>query len=258
MNTQSNTKQTKTRCAVYLRRSQDREDRQQLTIEKQDGAVAQIIQENNFLPKYYPPEERSAKKPGRPLFGEMLRDIEEGSVRHIAVWHLSRLSRNAFDAGQIVQLMDDGKLLSIFTPTRSYRNTPEDKAFLSIELAFAKKNNDDLSKQVSESFKQKVARGEYPGPAPTGYINALTAPGKRNIVPDPTSGPKVTKLFREAATGAYTLDGIWKMASDIDLRTRKGHKLSKQSVSELLQRRLYTGVFRYGGVMNGTREHTSH
>lgn len=47
---------SKSKCFVYLRRSQDREDRQQLSIEKQDTQVQQIFARNDELaPVYLPP-----------------------------------------------------------------------------------------------------------------------------------------------------------------------------------------------------------
>ena len=235
------------KCFVYLRRSQDREDRQQLSIEKQDDAVRQLVKDNEFEPIYMPPEERSAKRPGRPIFNEMVRRIENGEARHLAVWHLSRLSRNAKEGGVVVQLIDDGHLLSLHTPGRVYRNTPEDKAFLAIELAFAKKNNDDLGKQVVESFAQKRHHGQYPGPAPIGYINVILKTGGRNIAPDPETCEKVIRLFELAATGLYTLDNLWREAINMGLTGRRGNPIGKSTIEDMLQRRTYTGVFKYGG-----------
>lgn len=163
----------KSKCFMYLRRSQDREDRQSLSIPKQDRQVKQIISDNKFSPIYLPPEDESAKKPGRTIFNDMVTRIENGEARYIAVWHISRLSRNPIDGGRIIYLLDTGKLLAIYTPTRVYHNTPDDKAFLAIELAFAKKNNDDLSEQVKESYVIKRERGEYLGPAFLGYIETV-------------------------------------------------------------------------------------
>ena len=237
----------KSKCFVYFRRSQDREDRQYNSLEKQDRNTRQVVKDNKLEPLFLPPEERSAYKPGRPIFNDMLKRIENHEVRYIAVWHHSRLSRNAFDAGQVIQLMDDGHLLAIFTPGRIFRNTASDKAFLAFELTFAKKNNDDLSDQVRDSFVEKRLHGEYPGPAPLGYINAILGPKTRNIVPDPIKAAKVTECFEFASTGINTLDDTWKHAIDIGLVSRRGLDIGKQTVGDMLQRRLYTGVFKYGG-----------
>ncbi len=241
------TQQKKLKCFVYLRRSQDREDRQQLSIEKQDTQVKQVIIRNNLSPVYLPPEERSAKYPGRPIFNDMMDRIESGEIQYISSWALSRLSRNPIDGGRVIYALDTGKLLAIYTPSRTYRNTPDDKMILAIELAFAKKNNDDLSVQVKEGFEAKRSHGQYPGPAPLGYVNAIIRPGERNIEPDPESSDKVIECFEMASKGIWTLDDVWKHSVDTGLKSRKGKPISKQTLNDMLQRRLYTGVFKYGG-----------
>lgn len=238
----------KSKVLVYLRRSQDREDRQQLSIEKQDTAVKQIFsRDKTLVPIYLAPEEQSARKPGRPVFDDMIAQIESGDARYIATWALSRLSRNPIDGGRIIYLLDTGKLLAIHTPSRVYRNTSDDKLILGIELALAKKNNDDLSVQVKEGFATKRARGQYPGPAPIGYTNAIIRPGERNIAPHPEDADRVKQLFRDASSGQYTLHDLWENAFKIGLTSRKGGQLSKQTLNDLLQRKMYTGVFKYGG-----------
>lgn len=238
----------KSACFVYLRRSQDREDRQSLSIGKQDKEVKQIIERNDLTPIYLPPEERSAKYPGRPIFNDMMSRIEGGEARYIAVWASSRLSRNPVDAARVVFAMDNGQLLAVHTPGRVYRNTPDDKWMLQVELANAKKNNDELSVQVREGFDAKRAHGQYPGPAPIGYLNAIITPGERNIVPDVANkAPRVVHLFEMASTGLYNLDDLWKEAQTIGLLSRTGGVLAKQTVTEMLKRRSYTGVFKYGG-----------
>lgn len=239
--------QPKSKCIVYFRRSQDREDRQYNSLEKQDRNTRQVVKDNGLEPIFLPPEERSAYKPGRPIFNDMVQQIKDHKARYIAVWHHSRLSRNAFDAGQIIQLMDDGDLLAIHTPGKTFRNTAEDKAFLAFNLTFAKKNNDDLSDQVRDSFVEKRNHGEYPGPAPLGYINSILGPKTRNITPDPVKAPKVIVCFKFASTGIHLLDDVWKHAIGIGLKSRKGNDISKQTLADMLQRRVYTGVFKYGG-----------
>ncbi len=237
----------KPKCFVYMRRSQDREDRQALSIPKQDAQVKHIIERNDLTPIYLPAEERSAKRPGRPIFNDMMDKIEAGQARYIAVWALSRLSRNPVDCGRVIYAFDQGQLLAIYTPGRVYRNTPDDKMVLAIELALAKKNNDDLSVQVKEGFETKRSCGEYPGPAPLGYLNAIVGPGRRNIVPDPDNASKIKELFERAASGRHTLDDLWHHAQNINLKSRSGGVLARQTLAEILQRKTYTGIYKYGG-----------
>jgi site-specific DNA recombinase len=239
--------QPKSKCFVYLRRSQDREDRQQLSIEKQDRITRELVAKYDLEPIFLPPEDRSAKNPGRPIFKNMMDRIEGGEAEYIAGWVISRLSRNAVDGGRIIQALDTGKLKAIYTPGRVFTNTTNDKMFLAFEFAIAKRNNDDLGDQVKEGFETKRSHGQYPGPAPLGYLNAIVGPGQRNIVPNPETSSKVIKLFELAATGAYALDELWKEAANIRLGSRAGKMLGKQTIAEMLQRRTYTGVFKYGG-----------
>jgi site-specific DNA recombinase len=240
----------KSKCFVYLRRSQDREDRQQLSLEKQDNQVKEAIKEHKVSPIHLPAEEMSAKKPGRPIFNNMLDRIEAGEARYIVVWHLSRLSRNSVDGGKIIYMLDTGQLLGIITPTRVYRNTPDDKAFLAIELAFAKKNNDDLGVQVKESYVVKRQHGEYPGPAFLGYDNIIVRPGIRNIAPNSEEGPKLYDVFVYASSGMYTLDQVWQYARQVGLKAPRGDNgqlIAKTTLENAIRRRDYTGWFKRGG-----------
>lgn len=237
----------KSKCFVYLRRSQDREDRQQLSIEKQDRVTRNLVSNKDLNAVYLPAEDRSAKFPGRPIFGDMMDRIEAGEARYIAVWIVSRLSRNPIDGGRILHALDTGKLLAIYTSGRTFRNTTDDKMFLAIEFALAKRNNDDLSDQVKDSFVDKRNHGEYPGPAPIGYLNAIIRPGQRNIVPDPEKAPKVIHLFEYASTGLRTPKDVWSEAQNIGLLSRDNRTLGQQTIIEILKRRTYTGVFKYGG-----------
>ena len=239
--------QPKSKCFVYLRRSQDREDRQQLSIEKQDKITRELVAKYELEPIFLPPEDRSAKNPGRPIFNNMMDRIEGGEAEYIAGWVISRLSRNAVDGGRIIQALDTGKLKAIYTPGRVFTNTTNDKMFLAFEFAIAKRNNDDLGDQVKEGFETKRSHGQYPGPAPLGYLNAIVGPGQRNIVPDPETSKKVIKLFEMASTGAYMLDDLWKEAVNMGLTGRRGNPIGKSTIEDILQRRTYTGVFKYGG-----------
>jgi len=234
------------KCFVYLRQSQDREDRQQLSIGKQDAQVRQIFIRNRLSPIILPPEERSAKYPGRPIFNDMMTRIEAGEASYIAVWALSRLSRNPVDGARVIYAMDCGFLLAVHTPSRTYRNNPEDKWMLQVELANAKKNNDDLSVYVKEGFEEKRTLGQYPGPAPLGFVNIIVRPGERNIAPDPIKGPLCVRVCEMAATGLYHVEDLLREARNMGLTsTRSGKPISKQTLIDMLQRRTNYGVFQY-------------
>lgn len=147
----------------------------------------------------------------------------------------------------MIDLLDRRKLEAIYTPTKIYDNGSGDKFFLNVEFGMAKKNNDDLSDQVKEGFAVKRAHGEYPGPAPLGYRNAIINAGQRNIVPDPLVAPLIKSLFQYAAQGGSNLKEVVEYADSIGLRSKKGNEISDATILDLLRRRTYTGVYKYGG-----------
>jgi site-specific DNA recombinase len=73
------------KCFVYFRRSQDREDRQYNSLEKQERNTREVVKKNGLDAIHLPPEERSAKYPGRPIFNDMMERIEAGEAQYIAV-----------------------------------------------------------------------------------------------------------------------------------------------------------------------------
>ncbi|MBU4467303.1 MAG: recombinase family protein [Candidatus Omnitrophica bacterium] len=80
------------RYFIYARKSTDDEDRQVLSIEAQIKEVREYAQRENLFVVKEIIEAKTAKKPGRPLFNNMLIDIERGLADGILAWHPDRLT----------------------------------------------------------------------------------------------------------------------------------------------------------------------
>lgn len=59
----------------------------------------------------------------------MLKRIEKGESNGIVSWHLDRLARNSVDGGQIVYLLDIGKLTSLKFSSDWFENTTQGKVY---------------------------------------------------------------------------------------------------------------------------------
>jgi len=72
---------------LYARKSTDVEDKQVRSIEDQITELRAFAkQENlNVIEEFI--EKQSAKIPGRPIFGEMIKRIERGEANGILAWH---------------------------------------------------------------------------------------------------------------------------------------------------------------------------
>ena len=72
---------------LYARKSTDIEDKQVLSIEAQIAELRAFAKQNNLNIVDVFIEKQSAKIPGRPIFGEMMKRIEKGEADGILAWH---------------------------------------------------------------------------------------------------------------------------------------------------------------------------
>ncbi len=238
----------RSKCFVYSRRSQDRADRQVLSIPGQAKINKKTVAFHNLAPIHLPGEDQSAYYPGRPIFNDMVLRIEKGEARYIVVWDAKRVARNPKDAGIIIQLMSEGKLLAIITSTAIYHNTPDDMFTLTLMLGLSKKESDDTSAGVKRGYETKYERKEYPSYAPTGYLN-IKIGHYRNIDLDPERAPLILQVAEAAASGRYDLDSLWKFArNDLGLTSRAGNPISKSTLYDMLRNQVYKGVYKHGGT----------
>ena len=109
---------------IYTRKSTDSEERQVLSIESQLAELKEFAAKEKLEIVASLCEAKTAKEPGRTVFGEMLDRIEKGEAQGILAWHPDRLERNSIDGGMIIYLLDTGKLKDLKFPTFWFDNTP--------------------------------------------------------------------------------------------------------------------------------------
>jgi len=232
---------------LYARKSTDEDDRQVLSIESQITELREFGEKEKLEIVDEFIESKTAKIPGRPVFNKMMEEIENNDGYGILAWHPDRLARNSVDGGKIIYLVDIGKILGLKFPTFWFDSTPQGKFMLNIAFGQSKYYIDNLSENIKRGLRQKLRRGEMPGKAPTGYLNELR---HHTIVKDPARAPLVAKLFKEYATGKYTLMGIEELSFSFGLvsqRTNGPIKFSK--LQEMLKNPFYYGVFIYNSEM---------
>ena len=79
---------------IYSRKSSEEKTKQIQSIESQIVEMKRIAERDNLSIVKIFREEKSAKKPGRKVFGEMIKFIEDGKADVILCWKLDRLARN--------------------------------------------------------------------------------------------------------------------------------------------------------------------
>ncbi len=202
---------------VYYRKSSDESSERQIqSIPDQIRDTDIVIQREKLLiGKKFPGESQSAYTPGRIIFADIIKDIMDGIINAILVWHPNRLARNPIDGGMIIHLMDIGKLKMIRTPSKTYYNTGSDKFTLNLEFSMSKKDSDDKSEAVKRALKGRAERGLPNGLAHIGYINDQSKKkGDRDWLQDPVRYPLVKKLLTMMLTGKYSVSELHKYAKD--------------------------------------------
>jgi DNA invertase Pin-like site-specific DNA recombinase len=227
---------------LYARKSTDVEDKQVLSIEAQITELRVFAKAEglNIIEELV--EKQSAKIPGRPIFNAMLDRIERGEADGMVCWHPDRLARNSVDGGRIIYLLDCGHLTMLKFPTFWAENTSQGKFMLNIAFGQSKYYIDSLSENVRRGLRQKVRRGEYPGPAPIGYLNDSRI---KLVVVDRKKAKIIKAAFEFYAQGDKTLEDVSHFLAQQGITTKSGKVWHKDRVKYLLTNPFYYGHFRY-------------
>jgi len=150
--------QEKVKYCLYARKSTEQDEKQALSIESQIKEMTDIAAREDLEIVEIKRESHSAKAAGqRPVFNEIISEIQSGKFTGIMTWAPDRISRNAGDLGQVVDLFDQKKLIEIRTYSQSFKDNPNEKFLLMILGSQAKLENDQKSQNVKRVKTLKEA-----------------------------------------------------------------------------------------------------
>ena len=195
-------------------------------------------------------EERSAMKPGRPVFATMIERLKRGEAQGIVAWAPDRLARNSIDGGQIIYLLDQGVICDLKFSTYTFENNSQGKFMLQIMFGQSKYYSDALSENVRRGVRTKLENGWWPTITPVGYLNKKEG---TPIVNDPLRYPAIKHMLDMILTGTYSAQDVWQWAHDNGLRTPNrrllgGKPLSLSGVYRLFHNPFYAGIMDWHGV----------
>jgi DNA invertase Pin-like site-specific DNA recombinase len=232
------------RFFIYARKSLRSEDRQVRSINDQLAELRSLAGRDGLDVVQEFTESHTAKRPGRPIFEQMLKRIEQGEADSILAWHPDRLARNSIDGGRIVYMLDTGQLKDLRFPTFPFDPSPAGKYLLALMFCQSKHFSDSLAENIKRGKRQKLLEGIWPQLPPLGYLNDKTT---RTIVPDPVRAPLIKKTFSLYAKGNLTIDRLKLIMTDAGLLARNGVPLSRSQFHRTLQNPIYCGTIEFAG-----------
>jgi len=195
-------------------------------------------------------EDKSAMRPhNRPVFDAMLKELsfksdEKRRADGILAWHPDRLSRNALEAGKVIQMLDDNLIKDMFFPAYAFHNDPSGKEHLFIEFARAKGYSDRLSVAVSRGSEGREREGAMVYPVKFGYQKKREVPENPKLcslfpIPCESNFPIIEHAFKLRLDGV-SLDDTLLSLEEQGLHPKKG-KVTRSSLAYWLNDPFYFG-----------------
>src|SRR5947207_1861899 len=231
---------------IYARKSTESDDRQVLSIDSQIQELKLLALRRGLQVDEVLTEARSAKAPGRPIFGSLMKRIGKGEIASLLCWKMDRLARNHLDTGQVLQALADKKIEQVITSDRTYTADGNDRFLGNFEFGIATKFIDDLRANVRRGNRARFQQGWPNFRPPIGYLEDRAT---KTVITDPERFPQVRKMWDELLAGRMNPMAIAHAAEQAGLRTRKsakrgGKPLTFQYVYRVFSNPYYMGLIR--------------
>lgn len=132
--------------------------------------------------------------------------------------------------------------VSLFSVTQPIDNTAEGNLMETIFAGTSEYENKLRGRRTKDGLRKRFESGYWCWGAPLGYRNIKTADGKKIIEPDQAVASFITFAFNEYAKGIYSKVQIGQKLYRRGLRTKKGKKVSPQTLDVILRNKFYAGV----------------
>lgn len=256
------------RYIAYIRKSEERKERQELSHKAQRRKIIEQYPGVNIVD--WVVESQSAFKPGRPLFNDMIERIKNKEADAIIAWHPNRISRNEIDAANITfMLRQTRELKDLKFCAYTFQNNPEGIMMLQIIMSQSQYESSKQARDVSKGMHQKAIAGERPGQVPQGYIKKPRTDDKGEVIRrkgdtivtytarDPERYDQVKRMWKMFIYQGYTPNEIWREANEEwGFLTRKttfkenspgGKPMPNSMIYSIFTNRFYAGEIRHNG-----------
>jgi len=240
-----------TRVAVGYVRESTEEQGQQWSPDVQRKAIQRFAVENEWqLSAIYQDFVSGRRAEKRPDFQRLIADATARRFDTVICYHSSRFARNVAEARQFKDYLRTKLGIDVVSVTQRFGEAEDPSAFLmeSINEVLDEHYSRNLGFLVSAGLREKANQGFLTGSVPFGYRRP---PGEtRQVEIEPAEAEVVRLVFERYATGTESFRTLADWLTAQGFRGRRGRRLSKESVYEMLSNATYAGYLapRRGGI----------
>ena len=228
---------------IYARYSSD--NQREESIEGQLRECKAFAEKNDIeIVNTYIDRALSAKTDNRPDFQRMIKDSEKGIFDTIIVWKLDRFARNRYDSAHYKSILRKNGV-KVISATELISDSAEGILLESMLEGMAEYYSAELSEKVVRGLTENALKCKYNGGTlPIGY----TIDKNQYFQIDPLTAPAVLNSFKQYAEGA-SMQEVTDNMNIKGIRTKRGGKISINSVTRMLHNRKYIGEYKYNDIV---------
>lgn len=228
---------------IYARYSSD--NQREESIEGQLRECKAFAEKNDIqIIDTYIDRALSAKTDNRPDFQRMIKESSNSTFDVVIVWKLDRFARNRYDSAHYKSILRKNGVKVIFA-TELISDSAEGILLESMLEGMAEYYSAELSEKVVRGLTENALKCKYNGGTlPIGY----TIDSEQYFQIDPITAPAVLDAFKHYAEGA-SMQEITDEMNIKGIRTKRGGKISINSVPRMLHNRKYIGEFKYRDII---------
>lgn len=229
---------------IYARYSSD--NQREESIEGQLRECKAFAEKNDIqIVETYIDRALSARTDRRPDFQRMIKDSSGKKFEVVIVWKLDRFARDKYDSAHYKRILKNNGV-KVISATEAISAGAEGILLESMLEGMAEYYSAELSEKVTRGLTENALKCKYNGGTlPIGYM----IDSEQYFQIDPLTAPAVLDAFKHYADGA----SMREITDEMNLkgvRTKRGGKISINSVTRMLHNRKYIGEYRYNDIVH--------
>lgn len=247
------------RAVIYARVSSREQEETGYSLPAQEKLLEEYAKRNNFeIERIFSVSESACGKVERKVFHQMLVFMKRNRIPVLIVETTDRLTRNFKEVMEIDRWLEGNEKNQVHLvreATVLHKNARSHEWFIwRMKVATAEFYVRQLSENVKKGQAEKIRQGWLPTKPPLGY-KTIGEKGHKIHVIDEKYALLIRKMFKLYASGNYSLKKLVEVMYQEGLRTRKGNKLVKSRLADLLSNPFYYGAIPWNGqIYQGKHE----